>query len=307
MSRHRTPTRPGARISAVAALTALLLVPIGAAVLAFPAWPEDGAVGGTHTAPAGAVHTPTPPPATSSGPSLDEELDAAIEAVRAESPGRVSVALMDMDTGQSATTGEGEAYVTASIVKADVLAALLLQAQDAQRPLTEQERQWAAAMIRSSDNAATTALWEVIGGSDGLAEANRRLGLRETVPGQEGLWGLTETTPADQLRLLSALFDADSALSDTSRDYVRELMGAVSADQDWGVSAAGDARSALLKNGWLPRSDTGLWVVNSVGLVERDGRRLLIAVLSDGQPTRAAGIALVESAADGAAACFAAL
>ncbi|MEV0927278.1 serine hydrolase [Streptomyces spongiicola] len=305
MSRHRSPTRPGARISAAAALTALLLVPVGAVVLACLAWPEDGSVSGTRAEPAGAVRTPGP--SASSGPSPDEALAAATEAVRAETTGRVSVALMDVDSGQSATAGDGRAYVTASIVKADVLAALLLQAQDARRRLTEQERQWAAAMIRNSDNTATTALWDAIGGADGLAEANRRLGLLETEPGQEGLWGLTETTPADQLRLLRAVFTADSALSDASRAYVQELMGTVSAGQDWGVSAAGDTGSARLKNGWLPRSGTGLWVVNSIGLVERDGRRLLIAVLSDGQPTQAAGIALVEGVADGAAAYFAGL
>ncbi|WP_309226229.1 hypothetical protein [Streptomyces lunaelactis] len=39
-------------------------------------------------------------------------------------------------------------------------------------------------------------------------------------------------------------------------------------------------------------SDTGLWVVHSVG---RAGSRL-IAVLSDGHPTKEAGIARVEEA-----------
>ncbi|MEV4920231.1 serine hydrolase [Streptomyces tirandamycinicus] len=305
MTRHRSPARSGPRISAAAALTALLLVPVGAAVLACLAWPEGGSVSGARAEPAGAVRTPGP--SASAGPSLDEGLDAATEAVRAGISGHVSVALMDVDTGQSATAGDSRTYVTASIVKADVLAALLLQAQDAGRRLTEQERQWAAAMIRASDNAAATALWDVIGGADGLAEANRRLGLRETAPGQEGLWGLTETTVSDQLRLLRALFTAESALSGTSRAYVQELMGSVSAGQDWGVSAAGDAGSARLKNGWLPRSDTGLWVVNSIGLVERDGRRLLIAVLSDGRPTQEAGITLVEGVAEGAAAYLAGL
>ncbi|MGA4561168.1 hypothetical protein ACPA74_27885, partial [Uniformispora flossi] len=31
-------------------------------------------------------------------------------------------------------------------------------------------------------------------------------------------------------------------------------------------------------NGWLPRGDTGLWVVNSIGRVTRGGRELLVVV-----------------------------
>ncbi|WP_309226531.1 hypothetical protein [Streptomyces lunaelactis] len=56
------------------------------------------------------------------------------------------------------------------------------------------------------------------------------------------------------------------------------------------MSAAGGEWA--LKNGWMPMSDTGLWVVHSVG---RAGSRL-IAVLSDGHPTKEAGIARVEEA-----------
>lgn len=46
--------------------------------------------------------------------------------------------------------------------------------------------------------------------------------------------------------------------------------------------AADDPAAAELKVGWLQRSATGLWVVNSIGSVERGGRRYLVAVLSDG-------------------------
>ena len=51
----------------------------------------------------------------------------------------MSVAVLDMDSGASAVYGEG-AFDTASIVKVDILAALLLQAQDAGRQLTAAEK-----------------------------------------------------------------------------------------------------------------------------------------------------------------------
>lgn len=59
-----------------------------------------------------------------------------------------------------------------------------------------------------------------------------------------------------------------------------------------------------LKNGWLPRSDTDLWDVNSIGRVEYGGRTLLVAVLSDGQPTYKTGVDLVERAAATAVKAF---
>lgn len=64
------------------------------------------------------------------------------------------------------------------------------------------------------------------------------------------------------------------------------------------MSAAGSAWA--LKNGWMPRSATGLWNINSIGQVTADGRTYLVAVLSGGQPSKEAGVALVESVAKAA-------
>jgi hypothetical protein len=47
-----------------------------------------------------------------------------------------------------------------------------------------------------------------------------------------------------------------------------------------------------VKNGWLSRS--GGWVVNSIGMVEHAGHRLLIVTLSDGRPSKDVGIDVVE-------------
>ncbi|MEU4346428.1 serine hydrolase [Streptomyces sp. NPDC023838] len=189
--------------------------------------------------------------------------------------------------------GEGRTYDTASVVKVDILAALLLRAQDAARELSGRERAYAAAMIERSDNDAATALWRAIGGAAGLDAANERLGLTETAGA--AAWGLTQTTVRDRLALLRAVFGAESALDTRSRGYLGTLMGRTVAGQDWGVSAAGTGRA--VKNGWLPRSATGLWVVNSTGSVTAGGRTFLVAVLSDGHDSMEAGVSAVEGAA----------
>jgi hypothetical protein len=54
-----------------------------------------------------------------------------------------------------------------------------------------------------------------------------------------------------------------------------------------------------VQDGWL--RDPTVWVVNSIGVVRRNGQTLLIVVLSDGQRSKAAGIAQVEAAASAAA------
>ncbi|MCL3997840.1 serine hydrolase [Streptomyces lavenduligriseus] len=232
---------------------------------------------------------------------------AAPPAPSGKARAHATAAVLDLDgTGRTAVLrGADRAYDTASIVKVDILAALLLRAQDAGRPLSEAERDLAEPMIRRSDNAAANALWRRIGRASGLAAANERLGLTSTTGGPGGKWGLTRTTASDQIRLLRAVFDSggtvrrgSGGLDAGSRAYVRTLMSRVESGQSWGVSAAGSpgARPAL-KNGWLQRSTTGRWDVNSVGEIAVRGHRYLVAVLSDGNASMGDGVSLVERTA----------
>ncbi|MFI1506387.1 serine hydrolase [Streptomyces sp. NPDC020597] len=226
----------------------------------------------------------------------DALLASAMGSVTVPGGAAVSVAVLAMDSGAAAVYG-GSAFDTASIVKVDILAALLLQAQDAGRRLTAAEKAYAVAMIEDSDNDSASALWRSIGTAEGLDAANERFGLTDTTGGEGMLWGLTRTTAADQLTLLRQVFGDTSELSEASRTYVRGLMGRIAAGQQWGVSAAADGSSWALKNGWLPRSATGLWDVDSIGRVTAGGRDYLVAVLSNGNATQAAGISLVETVA----------
>lgn len=72
-----------------------------------------------------------------------------------------------------------------------------------------------------------------------------------------------------------------------------------------GVSAAADGSKWALKNGWLARSTTGLWDINSIGRVTVDGHDYLVATLSNGNSTQAKGISLVEATAKAAVSALA--
>lgn len=238
-------------------------------------------------------------------PSVDRNalLAKAMKSVTVEDGADVSVAVLDPDSGDSASYGDGT-FDTASIVKVDILATLLLQAQDANRQLTAREKTYATEMIENSDNTSASALWAAIGRADGLGSANQRFGLEGTEGGDGELWGLTQTTAADQLALLQQVFGDDSELSEASRTYLQGLMGEIATDQHWGVSAAADGTKWALKNGWLARSTTGLWDINSIGRVTVNGHAYLMAVLSNGNTTKAKGISLVEAAAQAALSAF---
>ncbi|SCD88789.1 serine hydrolase [Streptomyces sp. DvalAA-43] len=224
---------------------------------------------------------------------LDAALTDAVEPLLRDAGGaRVSAAVLDTGSGARAVHGDG-AFDTASIVKVGLVAALLLIAQDEGRALTAVEHDRATAMIVRSDNASATALLRAIGGPAALDAAHGRLGLTGTVAARA--WGLTRTTAADQLTLLRAVFGTDSELGEESRAYLRGLMARVEPGQRWGVSAAGGGWA--LKNGWMPRTTTGLWDINSIGRVRTGGRTCLVAVLSDGHATKESGIALVEGVA----------
>jgi hypothetical protein len=233
----------------------------------------------------------------------DRRLSTALAPVLAHQTGHIAVGVINTASGNEAIYRGGLRFHTASIVKADILAALLLQHQSAGSPLGSTEQEQVSQMIEASNDDAASDLWSDIGGASALRAADATLGLVHTVPGQDGYWGLTSTTVGDQLRLLTELTTAGSPLDAASRDYELSLMRGVVPGQQWGVSAAASpGTSFALKDGWLP--DPQLWVINSIGVVKHDGQRLLVAVLSNDQPTEWDGITQVQAVAKAAAACL---
>jgi hypothetical protein len=253
---------------------------------------------------AGGEHSPARP-STSAGAgskgSLDQQLAVALRPLQSLGGGHVAVGVIDISSGARALFDPARSFPAASLEKADILAALLLEHQQAGTLVTRQQAALAVPMIENSSDEAATDLYQAVGGAAGMTSANAELGLTHTVIGPSGHGGLAAaTTVSDQLRLLADLTARTSVLSSASQDYELDLMADVQASQRWGVSAvATPGTSCAIKDGWLP--DPALWVTNSMGVVDHDGQRLLIVVLADGQPTEATGIALVAGAAADAA------
>ena len=225
-----------------------------------------------------------------------EAVDTRVAEIIDGSGARAGIALQDLRTGATFSHGAQEGFAAASVAKLMITAMLELRARDEGRELTAVERSQVEAMVRYSDNDVTNGLYERIGYTRGFADGAERFGLTGTEPHPDGVWGGTLTTPADQIRLLRALYTREGPLTDGERARIRGLMESVAPEQAWGVSAAAGPRDTVgLKNGWTPReADGGRWLVNSVGYVAGPDREYLIAVLSEGNRDYGSGIALVE-------------
>ena len=231
-----------------------------------------------------------------------QALTAAIAPLAHEDDGHVAVAVDDLTTGADAAYSSTQEFVTASIVKVDILSALLYQARQSGHRLSPEEEALATTMIENSNNDAASDLYDDAGGAEGIDRVNQVFGLSETTVGTDGFWGLTSTTVDDQIWLLRLVFTRPSVLTVHSQDHIQDLMSQVEADQQWGVPAAADGGTQfMVKNGWLPSGTTGLWEINSIGEVVRDRQRMLIAVLSEGNATEDSGISLVQTVAATAA------
>jgi beta-lactamase class A len=249
--------------------------------------------------PAGATGTAAPAVSfcgSSSHPALAARL---ARGIRTAERGRVSaIAVRVDDPGKrlGCWLHSARHFDSASVVKVTILVALLRKALDQHRYLTDTEAAWATAMITVSDNDAASALWDELGRGY-IRHFLELAGMKQTVLGPGGYWGLTQITAHDEARLLRLLYTANPVLDLRSRDYALSLMAQVIPSQRWGVPAGAPARLGVhVKNGWVPLPAHG-WRVNSIGCFT--GRRggYSIVVLTQDNPTEAYGIHTIETIA----------
>ncbi|WP_295731267.1 serine hydrolase [uncultured Limosilactobacillus sp.] len=206
----------------------------------------------------------------------------------------VAIAVYSTKTGETYTynTTPGHQYHTASTVKVAVLAGTLLKNDG---DLDDQGREYAKAMIESSDNDSTTALINnYLGGSDGLQDTFNQFQMTNTHA--KDAWGMTTTTPSDQIKLLNNIFFSSNKLTKTEQKYIRSLMNNVESDQRWGISAG--SNDYALKNGWLDQDGSDKWIVNSIGYISGQHQNdYTIAVYTDDNSSMNSGEELIEKLA----------
>ncbi len=287
MGGGRVP-RAGELVRLVMALG--LPVALGAAVLAGVA-PAAAQASGTSSAAAAGICT------SASDPALAARVSKGILAAMAGRSSVVGLAVDDRVTGLTCKYHPYWHFDSASVVKVTILSALLRKLQQEHRSLTAEQRELATEMITVSDNDAASTLWA----ETGMASLQHFLdlaGMKETVLGQDGYWGLTEITAHDELILLKLLTSKNSVLATANRDYVLGLMARVVSYERWGVPAGAPTDVTVhVKNGWLPLATHG-WRINSIGSFSGHGKNYMIVVLTDDNPTMAYGVDTVQDIAE---------
>ena len=214
--------------------------------------------------------------------------------------GQTTAAAYDYVAGKWYFFNNGAHRFDASIAKADILETLLHRSRGA---LNSYQKSLATRMIEYSDNTAADALWIQINKGAGLTAYNQKAGLTHTVTdslaGESMYWGLTRTEAVDQVQLLRRLAQPNSLLSDSSRSYQLYLMRHVTACQRWGVPyGVPSTASVAVKNGWLDVHDWyHNWEINTIGYVHGNGKRYLVAILSQHNPDMYYGVTTVDRVA----------
>ena len=308
--RHWT-TAPAARGKAALAAVGACLVVAAVILTALAARgpggrpPAPGAAPKTGRAsPARQLKTTSPAPARR---RHQDPLAAAAASYVSTRSGTVLAAVYDIATGQTWRLGQGQPQAEASVVKLDVLETLLAEQGDNRTGLPATEQSLAQQMIEDSDNAAATSLWYAVGGAASIRSFNAAAGLTHTSPSPcvncPGFpwpgWGLTTTTPTDQISLLRELVEPNALLTSAERSYALSLMENVTPSQRWGITGGVPPQATVaLKNGWLPLDSTGTdWQINSVGWISGRRTDYLMAVLTTGNPTEQYGIDTINGLA----------
>lgn len=212
---------------------------------------------------------------------------------------RFTAEVSDTRTGCSFTFQPDVRISTASVIKVEIMAGILLRAQREGRALNAWEVSRVGPMIRESADPETSELWLSLGGAPGMESLDAEFGLIHTIHASPA-WGATITSAHDQVMMVrQALVNADSPLDATSQAIAGSYMTSVVETQRWGVSAGvPEDWTIALKNGFFPLTGIG-WRINSVGFVEDpSGGGYAVAVLTDGWATEVEGIAATELVAE---------
>ena len=218
---------------------------------------------------------------TAAADDLQTRVNAA-DAYLATRPGSVGYVLRDRATGATHRNAHaGELVWTASTIKLAMVVDLLTRGSAGSISLSDTDRSQMSAMMHTSDDDATDALWSKFGGPNHTAYNADfpRYGMTDLQP-QKGFssiypyWGFQKSTTDDLDRLINyVLTRLDRA---QTAAIVYELQN-VASNQQWGVWGAGPAMAPGNKDGWS--QEQGGWVINSVGFAG-SGQRYTLAMMN---------------------------
>jgi hypothetical protein len=200
---------------------------------------------------------------------------ARAERYLASRPGVTAIVVRNRATGATWRNKHTKTLIwTASTIKLAIAVDLLLRQRAGAVRLRPVDLADIGAMMRTSDDAAATRLWNRYGGM-GVRQRYAKYGLTGLrFPGRV-YWGAAQSTADDMDRLINHVLDE---LPPDVRAYLVTQLRTVAGNQRWGVWGAGGAAQPGNKNGWHGYGNG--WVINSVGFVG-PGERYTVTLMND--------------------------
>jgi hypothetical protein len=195
--------------------------------------------------------------------------------------GSVSFAVIS-ETGRLRGYRRGRRYPSASVVKAMLMVSYLRKKKVRRRRLRGSEKALISPMITRSDNGAASAMYSRVGpgGLEHLARAARMRRFEAS-----SVWGGCQITARDQAKFMYRLRRLTPR---RHRGYALGILRRIIPGQRWGIPPGKPKRWSIhFKGGWYPGGYG--WRVHQVALLRRNGRRLALAVLTEGGPSLSYG------------------
>lgn len=196
-------------------------------------------------------------------------------------------------------------FVTGSSIKVPIMLAFLNQTESEHRKPTSDEVCLLTAMIEHSNNDAASAFYyghpyapcgkkfESIGGAKGLTAYLKQIGI-SGLDADPDAFGYSTVSPLTMVNLLT-LLRGGKVLTQQDRDLAFSLMEHIESDQQVGVGdTAPDGATVAMKDGWVQEQgpngpETGLWAMNSSGIVTLGQETYIISVYTGEQASLQAG------------------
>ncbi len=229
---------------------------------------------------------PQAPPAPAPREPVNLDVLAQQATAKAQRNGAdISIAVLDRQSGQLVTKGDGSAFPIASVAKLFIADDLLLRVAEGKATLSAQDRRSLDTMLRASDDFAANEFWERGGRNAVIARIVDRYGLRNTSAPWDGNWWTTMSSTTDLVRYYRKLLDGSGGLPAQQAGVIMADLAAsapVGIDgypQRFGIPDGLYAEPVAVKQGWMCCWDGPNQVHMSTGVAGAD-RRYVIAVAS---------------------------
>jgi hypothetical protein len=229
---------------------------------------------------------PDEPAATFDG--LNERIGQAT-AQAAEAGADITTTVLDRNTGQIVSNGNGMSMPIASVAKLFIADDLLLQESRGEIKLSEEDRDALDIMLRASDDSAAETFWNRSGGSEIISRVTARYGLSSTQAPYNGRWFNTLSTTADLVKYYDKLLAGTGGLPQEQANIILSNLAASTPTapdgtvpggvypQRFGIPEGFYAEPVAVKQGWFCCWGAGDWVHLSTGVIGPE-RRYVMAI-----------------------------